>query len=106
MCHAGSVSEDSSNRFDQVAERYDAANADAEGERGSIYRFDPSTIVHRTPAHPVRDGVEVIRRLLSIARSLETVFRASPQTARPVPSDEVIRGADVDLKDITGVFGD
>ena len=54
------MSEDSSNRFDQVAERYDAANADAEGERGSIYRFDPSTIVHRTPAHPVRDGVEVM----------------------------------------------
>lgn len=24
------------------------------------YRFDPSTIVHRTPDHPVRDGVEVM----------------------------------------------
>lgn len=25
-----------------------------------LYRFDPSTIVHRTPAHPVRDGLEVM----------------------------------------------
>ncbi|MEM7341994.1 MAG: cytochrome P450 [Actinomycetota bacterium] len=31
----------------------------AEDEAG-IIRFDPSTIVHRTPAHPVRDGVEVM----------------------------------------------
>jgi len=25
-----------------------------------LYRFDPSTIVHRTPEHPVRDGLEVM----------------------------------------------
>ncbi|MEM7093834.1 MAG: cytochrome P450 [Actinomycetota bacterium] len=28
----------------------------------SPYRFDPSTIVHRTPPHPTRDGVEVLGR--------------------------------------------
>lgn len=29
-------------------------------DRTSPYRFDPSTIVHRTPEHPVRTGVEVM----------------------------------------------
>ncbi len=60
MCQAEPVSEDPTQRFDDVAERYDAANWDADGEQRNIYRFDPSTIVHRTPAHPVRDGVEVM----------------------------------------------
>ncbi|MEM9652506.1 MAG: amidase [Actinomycetota bacterium] len=46
------------------------------------------------------------RRLLSAARACEAVFAASPDLARPVPSDAVITGAAVDLRDIHGVFDD
>ncbi len=35
------------------------AGLDEDG-KAELYRFDPSTIVHRTPAHPVRSGVEVM----------------------------------------------
>ncbi|MEM7275797.1 MAG: hypothetical protein AAF547_22165, partial [Actinomycetota bacterium] len=34
--------------------------ASQSGGGDGIIRFDPATIVHRTPAHPVRDGVEVM----------------------------------------------
>ncbi len=43
-------------RFAGATERY----ADEGIDQGGPYRFDPSTIVHRTPAHPVRDGVVVM----------------------------------------------
>ncbi len=39
--------------YDNVRDNYSAGEA-------SLYRFDPATIVHRTPDHPVRDGVEVM----------------------------------------------
>jgi len=45
-----------SDRFTDASEAYN--ERDPEGP--SPYRFDPSTIVHRTPDHPVRDGVVVM----------------------------------------------
>ena len=60
--------------------------AGVDEHRGGIYRFDPDTIVHRTPDHPVRDGVEV----------MSTAFHADPldhyrwmQTHAPVYWDDV-----------------
>lgn len=46
----------STDRFDGYE---DVADRSPDGTT-SPYRFDPSTIVHRTPAHPVRAGVEVM----------------------------------------------
>ena len=41
-------------------EGYDNVRDDYPVGEASLYRFDPSTIVHRTPAHPVRDGAVVM----------------------------------------------
>lgn len=55
-------------------------------------------------------GLQVIgrtyddRRLLSVARALESLFGADPVTARPVPADDTILHAGVDLRDVAGVF--
>lgn len=45
------------------------------------------------------------RRLLSVARAVETALAADPVTARPVPDDEALLAAGVDLTDVSAVFG-
>ncbi len=69
-------------RFDEVADRYDQDRP----EGTSPYRFDPATIVHRTPAHPTRNGVVV----------MDPAFHADPfehyrwmQAEAPVYWDDV-----------------
>ena len=47
--------------YENVRDDYPAGEA-------SLYRFDPSTIVHRTPTHPTRDGAVV----------MSTEFHADP----------------------------
>lgn len=44
---------------DRFAGYENAAGADLDG-KAELYRFDRSTIVHRTPSHPVRPGVEIM----------------------------------------------
>lgn len=44
---------------DRFAE-YEDITKDGLSGAAELYRFDPSTIVHRTPQHPTRDGVEVL----------------------------------------------
>ena len=51
-----STSNEPDDRFAEVDERYGQERTGA----ASPYRFDPSTIVHRTPAHPTRDGIVVM----------------------------------------------
>lgn len=41
-------------------DRGELTRPDPDGDVPSPFRFDPSTIVHRTPAHPVRDNVVVM----------------------------------------------
>ena len=57
---------------DGVTERIptpaEAARAAREQGENTPFRFDRSTIVHRTPEHPVREGIEV----------LSTEFNADP----------------------------
>ncbi|MEM9566567.1 MAG: hypothetical protein AAGA93_28360, partial [Actinomycetota bacterium] len=50
---------ETTDRFAETESRY-AERAAGERTDTSPYRFDPATIVHRTPEHPVRDGVEVM----------------------------------------------
>ena len=53
---------------DRIPTPAEAARAARERGENTPFQFDRSTIVHRTPAHPVRDGIEV----------LSTEFNADP----------------------------
>lgn len=45
---------------DDRFEGYDEIDREEVESTSDIYRFDANSIVHRTPEHPVRDGVEVM----------------------------------------------
>jgi len=58
--------------------------------QASLYRFDPSTIQHRTPEHPVRDGLQI----------LSEAFNANPHPAQ----DWMRRNAPVYWDDDGGIW--